>query len=85
MVETGIDMETNNAEIKAYYTCFKALRKISTYQLIGGAVILLLGFASHTLFSALSVIVAINLAISVLMFLFSIYGIKLLRKGEASR
>ena len=62
MVETGIDMETNNAEIKAYYTCFKALRKISTYQLIGGAVILLLGFASHTLFLALSVIVAINLA-----------------------
>ena len=80
-------MATNNDEIKdaaskAYYKCFKALRSISTYLLIGDAFLLLLGFVSHTLFLALSVIVAINVAISMLMSWFSIYGIKKLRRDK---
>ena len=80
-------MTTNKNEIKdaagkAYYTCFKTLKSISTSLLIGDSVILIIGFISHTLFLALSVIVAINVAISILMFWFSIYGIKLLKRGE---
>ena len=83
-------MSTNKNEIrdaagKAYYTCFKALKSISTYLLMGDSAILIVGFVSHTLFLALSVIVAINVIISVLMFWFSIYGIKLLKRGEEAR
>lgn len=74
-------MKTNNdvkkdAANKAYYKYFEALRIISTYLLIGDAFLLLLGFASHTLFLAFIVLAAINIATSVLMLWFSIYGIK---------
>ena len=78
-------MSTNKNEIrdaagKAYYTCFKALKSISTYLLMGDSVILIIGFVSHTLFSALSVIVALNIIISVIMFWQGIDGIKIIKK-----
>ena len=66
--------------IKAYYSCFTALKNISTYQLIFSSVLLILGFTTNTLFLALSVIVALNIIISVIILWQGIDGIKIIKK-----